>query len=133
MRIKQIVIASLSTALDAASLVLVSPQPAVAEKRCLEAGSDQSVVEGRLGLQEGLGPAAFIVVLPAGLCLTGRDAHDRIDQAHSVQLYATSADGFQELYGMVGERVYVRGRASGQRTFQQRAPILLEVIEIATR
>ncbi len=100
---------------------------------CLEAGSDQSVVLGRLGLQEGFGPAAFIVVMPQGVCLTGKDAADRVEAAYSVQLFSNSAEGFQDLYRLAGEKVYVRGRAQAARTFQQRAPILLEVIEIATR
>ena len=100
---------------------------------CLVAGSDQSVVIGRLGLQEGLGPAAFIVTVPQGVCLSGSDAMDKVERAFSVQLYANTAEGFQDLYRMAGERVYVRGRASGQRTFQQRAPIIFEVIEIATK
>jgi hypothetical protein len=105
---------------------------AAQERVCLEAGSDQSVVQGRLGLLEGMGPAAFIVTVPAGLCLKGKEPADNIAQALSVQLYASTAEGYQDLYRMAGERVYVRGRVSGQKTFQQRAPMLMEVIEIAT-
>ncbi len=100
---------------------------------CLVAGSDQSVVIGRLGLQEGFGPAAFIVTVPQGVCLSGTEVPDKIEKAFTVQLYSNTAEGFQDLYRMAGERVYVRGRASGQRTFQQRAPIIVEVIEIATK
>jgi hypothetical protein len=100
-------------------------------RTCQQAGSDQAVVEGRLGLLQGLGPAAFIVSVPGGLCLNGTEQSDNIAEALTVQLYANTPEGFQELYGMVGEKVYVRGKLSGQRTFQQRAPILMEVIEIA--
>lgn len=109
------------------------PAPVAAQNRCLEAGSDLSVVEGRLGLQEGLGPAAFIIAMPGGVCLTGKDPADRIESAISVQLFSPTADGTQDLYQLVGERVYVRGRASGLRSVQQRAPIVVEVIEIATK
>lgn len=124
----------LAAAICAAVLALASfTRPAAAQAACLIAGSDQSVVEGRLGLQEGLGPAAFIIILPQGVCLDGPSAQDKVEKAHSVQLFASTAEGFQDLYRMAGERVYVRGKASAARTFQQRAPILLEVIEIATK
>lgn len=124
----------LAAAICAAVLAVASfTRPAVGETACLAAGSDQSVVEGRLGLQEGLGPAAFIVILPQGVCLDGPSAQDKVEKAYSVQLFANTAEGFQDLYRMAGERVYVRGKASAARTFQQRAPILLEVIEIATK
>jgi hypothetical protein len=100
---------------------------------CQEAGSEQGVVQGTLGLLEGLGPAAFIVKVPGGVCLKGTGAGDSVEQAMSVQLFSNSAAGFQELYSLVGEKVYVRGKLSGLKTFQQKAPILMEVIEIATR
>jgi hypothetical protein len=102
------------------------------EKTCLEAGSDQGVVQGRLGLLEGLGPAAFIVTVPGGICLKGVAKEDNVTDALSVQLFSVTADGFQDLYRMVGEKVYVRGIVSGTRTFQQKAPLIMEVIEIAT-
>jgi hypothetical protein len=103
------------------------------QRTCQQAGSDQGVVLGTLGLLEGLGPAAFIVTVPGGMCLTGNAAGDTVEQALSVQLYSSTAEGFQELYRMVGEKVYVRGRISGLKTYQQKAPLLMEVIEIATR
>ncbi len=107
-------------------------RPASAQTRtCKEAGSSQAVVQGRLGLLQGLGPAAFIVSVPGGLCLAGADQSDNITQALTVQLYANTPEGYEELYTMVGEKVYVRGKLSGQRTFQQKAPILMEVLEIA--
>ena len=100
---------------------------------CQVAGSDQGVVQGRLGLLEGLGPAAFIVTVQGPLCLQGDEAADNVPSAPTVQLYAVSADGFQELYRLVGEKVYVRGKLSGLKTYQQKAPLLMEVIEIATQ
>jgi hypothetical protein len=109
------------------------PSASSGQKSCIEAGSDQGVVEGRLGLMEGIGPAAFIVTVPGGICLTGGEPQDRIDKALSVQLFSLTAEGYQDLYRMVGEKVYVRGKLTGKRSFQQRAPILMEVIEIATR
>ena len=102
------------------------------DKVCQEAGSDQGVVQGRLGLLEGIGPAAFIVTVPGGICLTGKEQRDTVAQALSVQLYSNTAEGFQDLYRLAGEKVYVRGRMSAAQTFQQKAPILMEVIEIAT-
>lgn len=102
-------------------------------KTCQEAGSEQGVVQGRLGLLEGIGPAAFIVTVPAGLCLKGTAPGDSIEQTTTVQLYAQTAEGFQDLYRLVGEKVYARGKLSGLRTFQQKAPVLMEVIEIATQ
>lgn len=108
-------------------------QPASAQKKCEKAETDQGVVQGRLGLLEGLGPAAFIVTVPGGMCLTGPQKADNLDTALTVQLYSSTADGFQELYKLVGEKVYVRGRLTGTRSFQQKAPIVMEVLEIATR
>jgi hypothetical protein len=70
--------------------------------------------------------------MPGGLCLKGAAKEDNVADALSVQLFATTADGFQDLYRMVGERVYVRGILSGTRTYQQKAPVIMEVIEIAT-
>ena len=104
-----------------------------ADKACQEAGSDQGVVQGRLGLLEGLGPAAFIVTVPGGLCLKGPDNEDNVPEALSVQLYASTAEGFQDMYRMAGEKVYVRGKISGARTYQQKAPLIMEVLDIATR
>jgi hypothetical protein len=106
---------------------------AFAQKTCEKADSDQGVVQGRLGLLEGLGPAAFIVTVPGGMCLTGDQKGDNVDMALSVQLYSNTADGYQDLYKLAGEKVYVRGRMTGMRSFQQKAPIVMEVIEIATR
>lgn len=100
---------------------------------CQEAGSDQGVVQGRLGLLEGLGPAAFIVTVPGGVCLKGRQTSDNVEKATSVQLFSQTAEGFQDLYRHVGEKIYARGRLSGLKTFQQKAPILMEVIEIASQ
>ena len=102
------------------------------DKVCQDAGSDHGVVQGRLGLLEGIGPAAFIVTVPGGICLTGKEQRDTVAQALSVQLYSNTAEGFQDLYRLAGEKVYVRGRMSAAQTFQQKAPILMEVIEIAT-
>ena len=82
-------------------------------KPCQEAGSEQGVVAGTLGLLEGIGPAAFIVKVPGGLCLTGSDKDDNVEQALTVQLYSASAEGFKDLYRLVGEKVYVRGKISG--------------------
>ena len=113
--------------------VLTSGSARAEPPTCQDAGSEQGVVQGTLGLLEGLGPAAFIVKVPGGLCLKGGSAADSVEQATSVQLFSNSAAGFQELYSMVGEKVYVRGKLSGLKTYQQRAPILMEVIEIATR
>ena len=100
---------------------------------CQDAGSDQGVVQGRLGLLEGLGPAAFIVTVQGPLCLKGTEQADNVTAAPTVQLYAMTAEGFEELYRLVGEKVYVRGKLSGIKSFQQKAPLLMEVIEIATR
>ncbi len=107
--------------------------PAVAQKTCEQAGTNDGVVQGTLGLLEGLGPAAFIVTVPGGMCLTGTQQGDNVELALTVQLYSSTADGFQDLYKLAGEKVYVRGRLSGTRSFQQKAPILMEVIDIATR
>ena len=113
---------------------LAAPAVSRAEPRtCQDAGSQDGVVQGTLGLLEGLGPAAFIVTVPGGVCVKGPNPGDTIDQALSVQLYSSTAEGYQELYRLVGEKVYVRGRMSGLRTYQQKAPVLMEVIEIATR
>jgi hypothetical protein len=119
----------------AIAIVLVIAATAVraapASKPCLQSGSDQAVVEGRLALQEGLGPAAFLVMVPAGVCLDAGDGHPRLDEVRAVQVYATSAEGMQDLYRLAGEKVYVRGRPTGRRAFQQRAPIMMEVLDIA--
>lgn len=120
--------------LVAIASVVTTALPALAEpKICEVAGSDTAVVQGRLGLLEGLGPAAFIVTVPGGLCLSGANRADNVDQARSVQLYSNTPEGFQDLYRLVGENVYVRGKLSGGGTFQQKAPIIMEVLEIATR
>lgn len=113
--------------------VAPAPMALAQDQRCQTAGSDQGVVQGRLGLFEGLGPAAFIVTVPGGLCLTGDAKGDNVANALSVQLFSNTAEGFQDLYRLVGEKVYVRGKLSGTKTFQQKAPVIMEVIEIATR
>ena len=46
---------------------------------------------------------------------------------------ASSLHAGQDLYRLVGEKVYVRGKISGLKTYQQKAPLIMEVIEIATR
>ncbi len=118
-------------------LMLTLATPVIAgpadHSECQRAGSDQGVVQGRLGLLEGIGPAAFILKLQGPFCLQGDEATDTVAQSQTVQLYSVSAEGFQELYRLVGEQVYVRGKLSGLKSFQQKAPVLMEVIEIATR
>jgi hypothetical protein len=115
------------------AVAAIESGPVYAQKSCEMADTDQGVVIGRLGLLEGLGPAAFIVTVPGGMCLAGSHKGDTVEQAMSVQLYSSTAEGFQDLYKLVGEKVYVRGRLTGMRSFQQKAPIVMEVIEIATR
>ena len=111
----------------------VPAQAQDAGKSCQQAGSDQGVVQGRLGLLEGLGPAAFIITVPGGFCLQGSEASDNVAGATTVQVFSQTAEGFQDLYRLVGEKVYVRGKLSGLKTFQQKAPVLMEVIEIASQ
>ena len=106
----------------------VAAEPGV----CEVAGSDHGVVQGRLGLLQGLGPSAFIVAVPGGMCLSGPQPTDNVDRVLTVQLYSQTAEGFQELYRLVGQKVYVRGKLSAGGTFQQKAPVIMEVIEIAT-
>jgi hypothetical protein len=120
-------------AMAAVLVGLLATQPAFAQKTCQTTDTDQGVVTGTLGLLEGLGPAAFIVTVPGGMCLTGSQKGDNVEMALTVQLYSPTADGFQDLYKLAGEKVYVRGRLTGTRSFQQKAPIVMEVIEIATR
>jgi hypothetical protein len=120
-------------ALTFALVGITAAQPALAQKICEKADTEQGVVTGTLGLLEGLGPAAFIVTVPGGMCLTGTQKADNIELALTVQLYSSTSDGFKDLYKLAGEKVYVRGRLTGTRSFQQKAPILMEVIEIATR
>ena len=117
----------------AGSPAMAEPTGPAGPKPCQEAGSDQGVIEGRLGLLQGLGPAAFIVPLPGGLCLKGATASDSVEQAHSVQLYAASAAGMQQLYHLAGHRVIVHGRLTAGASYQLKAPILMEVIEIVAR
>ena len=127
-------VAQLRLALAGLAIGAAAAAPVMAAGRpCQVAGSDQGVVQGRLGLLEGLGPAAFIVTVPGGMCLTGPTQDDNVPDALSVQLYASTADGFQDMYRMVGEKVYVRGKISGARTYQQKAPLIMEVLDIATR
>ena len=90
------------------------------------------MIEGRLGLLEGLGPAAFIIATPGGLCIKGEAVADNVASAQSVQLYASTADGMQRLYSLAGQKVIVRGRLNGGSTYQQKAPVVMEVIEIVT-
>jgi hypothetical protein len=120
-------------AMTSALIGIAAAYPASAQKTCEKADTEQGVVTGTLGLLEGLGPAAFIVTVPGGMCLTGTQKADNIELALTVQLYSSTSDGFKDLYKLAGEKVYVRGRLTGTRTFQQKAPILMEVIEIATR
>ena len=91
------------------------------------------MIEGRLGLLEGLGPAAFIIATPGGLCIEGEAVADNVASAQSVQLYASTADGMQQLYHLAGQRVIVQGRLTAGASYQLKAPVLVEVIDIVAR
>lgn len=118
-------------ALLAAAPAVAEPAAGPSATTCQSSGTDRGVVLGRLRLMEGLGPAAFILTIPAGICLTGSAEADALGRATTVQLYSDTADGMERLYSLVGKRVMARGRLSAGSTYQQKAPILMNVLEIA--
>jgi len=117
-----------------AGLILAGATEAAAQ--CLEADKPGVQAEGALALRTFRDAArrpetAFILTLPAPVCLAGNDDMDTVKSARTIQVFSTDDAMMQRIQGFVGRRVVVRGTAYGAHTVHHHAPIIMDVSEIA--
>jgi hypothetical protein len=105
---------------------------------CRDSGRDDEVLRGRLAVRDvtdaaGRRERAFILELPAVICLRGRDEMDLVDDARTIHVTATDAALRQGLAAAVGHPVTLRGHLSGAEAAQHHAPIVMELRAIEGR
>lgn len=106
--------------------------------QCMKAGAADEIAEGELAqgtFQDAAGrpERAFILTLPAAVCLRGDDESDDVKNALAIHLYASDDALRKDLQGLVGKTVFVRGKPFGAITVHHHAPIVMQIGEIEVR
>ena len=104
-----------------------------ASAECLKANQNGDVAEGILSLgtfeDANDGPEkAYILILPAPVCLGGADDIDKVSSADTIHVYSSDEAVAQSL--LVGKKVKVKGHAFGAITVHHHAPMESSEIEV---
>lgn len=104
--------------------------------QCIEAEQDE-FAEGNLKQHvftdaAGRPEPAFILNLPAPICLAGSDDLDNVENANTIQVFSSDERIDEAIGSLVGRSVLVRGKAFGALTVHHHAPIIMDVSEIRT-
>ena len=107
----------------------------IASAECLKANKNGEVAEGILSLgtfeDANDGPEkAYILILPASVCLGGAHDIDKVSSAETIHVYSSDEAVAQSLKQLVGKKVKVKGHAFGAITVHHHAPIVTESSEI---
>ena len=94
---------------------------------CVRANADGSIVEGRLVVRDD----AFILKMPHGLCLEGDDEFDQVEGTTELHVFGADDAVHGALVKLAGQDVHLRGRLMGAHTQHHKAPIIMEVVEVA--
>jgi hypothetical protein len=73
---------------------------------------------------------AYILTLPTPACLSGSDADSSVDGTTTIHVYSADGAISQQLKGLVGRDVHLRGTPFAAHTAHHHAPIVMEVSEI---
>jgi hypothetical protein len=103
--------------------------------RCMKAGEADEIADGTLAqgmFQDAAGrpERAFILTLPAAICLIGEEASDDVKSANTIDVYANDDALKTKMLHLVGKTVFVRGKAFGALTMHHHAPIVMEISAI---
>jgi len=106
-----------------------------ASAECLKANQNGEVAEGILSLgtfedANDRPEKAYILTLPAPVCLSGADDIDKVSSADTIHVYSSDEAVAQSLKQLVGKKVKVKGNAFGAITAHHHAPIVMEISEI---
>jgi hypothetical protein len=106
-----------------------------ASAECLKANQNGEVAEGILSLgtfedANDRPEKAYILALPAPVCLSGADDIDKVSSADTIHVYSSDEAVAQSLKQLVGKKVKVKGNAFGAITAHHHAPIVMEISEI---
>jgi len=94
---------------------------------CAVANADGAVAEGRLIVRDD----AFILKMPQGLCLEGDDEFDQVEGTTELHVFGADDAVHGALVKLAGQDVHLRGRLMGAHTQHHKAPIIMEVVEVA--
>ncbi len=92
---------------------------------CMPANDDTMIAEGRLIQRDD----AFILQLPAAVCVKGDSDTDNVDASTEIHVYSLDDKVQASLPGLVGKDVHVRGSMMGATTQHHKAPIVMQLIE----
>jgi Domain of unknown function (DUF4431) len=106
-----------------------------ASAECLKANQNGEIAEGILSLgtfedANDRPEKAYILALPAPVCLSGADDIDKVSSADTIHVYSSDEAVAQSLKQLVGKKVKVKGNAFGAITAHHHAPIVMEISEI---
>jgi hypothetical protein len=106
-----------------------------ASAECLKANQNGEVAEGILSLgtfedANDRPEKAYILALPAPVCLSGADDIDKVSSADTIHVYSSDEAVAQSLKQLVGKKVKVKGNAFRAITAHHHAPIVMEISEI---
>ena len=73
---------------------------------------------------------AYILILPAPVCLSGADDSDKVSSAETIHVYSSGEAVAQSLKQLVVKKVKVKGNAFDAITAHHHAPIVMESSEI---
>lgn len=102
---------------------------------CLTANETEQPAEGRLSLgnfKDGAGrkETAFILTVPAPVCLNAEDADERVESSQTIHVFSSDDAVHATLQGYVGKAVLVRGNPMPAMTVHHHAPIIMDITEI---
>jgi hypothetical protein len=107
-----------------------------ANAQCLKVDQEEyaegSLAERLFSDAAGRPEPAFILTLPASVCLRGEDEMDNVEGAPTIQIYGTNSSVDRSISRSVGQRVQVSGKPFGAMTVHHHAPIIMEVSRIWT-
>lgn len=124
---KQVALALLAIVLLAA--------PAAGASRCMQSDGGKQIAEGRLVIGQFKDAAdrpetAFILQLPADVCLDAKDPEYRVKRARTLHVFSSDEKVHAQIRRFVGKDVMVRGSAFSAHTAHHHAPIVMDISEI---
>jgi hypothetical protein len=76
---------------------------------------------------------AYIIELPAAICLSGDEDAGPVEGARTLHIFASEENVARRIRRFVGKRVRVRGSAFGAITAHHHAPIVMDISAIDLR
>jgi hypothetical protein len=121
--------------LVAMMVTAVTVSTGTARSACMKADAAGEIAEGRLARQTfkdaaGRPERVFILKLPSPVCLSGTDEFDNVQNARTIQIYASDDTIGRRIARFADKTVLVRGKPFGAATVHHHAPIVMDISEI---